>query len=145
MDGIVITGDIKVGDLLEPGKAVAEIAEQKGFLFEAAVPSEEVGHLRIGMTARLRLDAYDYQKYGTLEGTVTYISPDSGVPEGPGTRAAGAAFYLVRIELDGDEVGHGEFRGKVKLGMAGQIEIITEQESLLFILVKKLRKTISLG
>jgi multidrug resistance efflux pump len=140
MDGVVITGDIKVGDLLEPGKAVAEIAEQKGFLFEAAVPSEEVGHLRIGMTARLRLDAYDYQKYGTLEGKVTYISPDSGVPEGQK-----AAFYLVRIELDGDEVGRGEYRGKVKLGMAGQVEIVTEEESLLFILVKKLRKTISLG
>ncbi len=140
MDGVVIAGDIKVGDLLEPGKAVAEIAEQRGFLFEAAVPSEEVGHLRAGMPARVRLDAYDYQKYGTLEGTVTFVSPDSGVPEGQR-----AAFYLVRIALDGDEVGRGEFVGKVKLGMAGQVEVITEQESLLFILVKKIRKTISLG
>jgi len=140
MDGVVITGDVKVGDLLEPGKAVAELAEQRGFLFEAAVPSEEVGHLKVGMPARLRLDAYDYQKYGTLEGVVTFLSPDSGVPEGQK-----AAVYLVRIALDGDEVGRGEFRGKVKLGMAGQVEIVTEEESLLFILVKKVRKTISLG
>ena len=42
----------------------------------------------------------------------------------------------MRIELAGDEV---------KLGMAGQVEIVTEQEGLLCILVKKLRKTISLG
>jgi multidrug efflux pump subunit AcrA (membrane-fusion protein) len=142
MDGVIITGDVKVGDLLEAGKPVAEIAEpaQQGFLFEAAVPSEEVGHLRVGMPARLRLDAYDYQRYGTLQGTVTFISPDSGVPEGQK-----AAVYLVRIALDGDEVGRGEFRGKVKLGMAGQVEIVTEEESLLLILLKKIRKTISLG
>jgi multidrug efflux pump subunit AcrA (membrane-fusion protein) len=140
MDGVVISGDVKVGDLLAPGKAVAEIAEQKGFLFEASVPTEEVGHLRVGMPARLRLDAYDYQKYGTLQGTVTFVSPDSGINEGQK-----AAFYLVRIALHGDEVGRGEYRGKVKLGMAGQVEIVTEEETLLFILVKRIRKTISLG
>jgi multidrug efflux pump subunit AcrA (membrane-fusion protein) len=36
-DGIVTAGDVKVGDVLEPGKPVAEIARQAGFLFEAAV------------------------------------------------------------------------------------------------------------
>ena len=51
----------------------------------------------------------------------------------------------MRIELAGDEVGRGEFRGKLKLGMAGQVEIVTEQESLMCILVKKPRKTISFG
>ena len=81
IDGVVTSGDVKVGDILEPGKPVAEIAEQEGFRFEAAVPSEEVGHLRVGMPARIKLDAYDYQRYGTLEGTVVFISPDSGVPE----------------------------------------------------------------
>ncbi len=44
MDGIVTIGDVKVGDILERGKPVVEIAAQKGFHFEAAVPSEEVGH-----------------------------------------------------------------------------------------------------
>jgi HlyD family secretion protein len=140
MDGVVTAGDVKVGDLLEPGKAVAEVAQQKGFRFEALVPSEEVGHLRVGMPARVKPDAYDYQSYGTLSGTVCYVSPDSGVPDGQR-----AAFYVVRVELDGDEVGRGELRGRVKLGMAGQVEVVTERESLLAILVKKIRRTISLG
>ena len=56
-----------------------------GFRFEAAVPSEEVGHLRVGMPARIKLDAYDYQRYGTVDGTVVFLSPDSGVPEGQRT------------------------------------------------------------
>jgi multidrug resistance efflux pump len=140
MDGVVTKGDVKVGDVLEPGKAVVEVAEQKGFLFEASVPSEEVGHLRVGMPARVKLDAYDYQRYGTLGGTVCFLAPDSTVPEG-----ARAAVYLVRIAVEGDRVGRGEFQGPVKLGMSGQVDVVTGQQSLLALLVKRIRQTISLG
>jgi multidrug resistance efflux pump len=140
MDGIVTTGEVKVGDLLESGKPVVEIAEQQGFRFEVAVPSGDVGHLRLGMPARIKLDAYDYQRYGTAAGAVAFISPDSGVPGGQGL-----ATYLVRIDLHAEELGRGEFRGRVKLGMAGQADIVTGRERLLALLVKKIRQTISLG
>jgi multidrug efflux pump subunit AcrA (membrane-fusion protein) len=164
VDGVVVRGDIKVGDLLEPGKAVVEIAQQRGFRFEVLVPSEEMAHLRVGMSARIKLDAYDYQKYGALSGTVCFVAPDSEVPEAQarsagegtqgfslhrsaseGTVSQRAAHYLVRIEVDGDQVGRGELRGQVKLGMAGQTEIVTDQESILLLLVRKIRQTISLG
>jgi multidrug resistance efflux pump len=138
--GVVTAGDVKVGDLLEPGKPVLEIAEQRGFRFEVVVPTEEVGHLQVGMPVRIKLDAYDYQKYGTLGGTVYFVSPDSG---GPGEARAGA--YVVRIEVDGDAVGRGDLRGPVKLGMAGQAEIVTGQENLLVLLVRRIRQSISLG
>jgi multidrug resistance efflux pump len=140
LGGIVTRGDVQVGDVLEVGKPVMEIAEQKGFLFEVAVPSEEVGHLQLGMPARIKLDAYDYQRYGTLTGAVASISPDSSVVEG-----RPAAAYLVKIAVEGDEVGRGELHGRVKLGMAGQADIVTDRESLLALLVKRIRQTISLG
>jgi multidrug efflux pump subunit AcrA (membrane-fusion protein) len=140
LGGVVTRGDVQVGDVLEAGKPVMEIAEQKGFLFEVTVPSEEVGHLQPGMAARIKLDAYDYQRYGTLSGTVASISPDSSVVEGRPTAA-----YLVKIAVDGDEVGRGELHGRVKLGMAGQADVVTDQESLLALLVKRIRQTISLG
>ena len=37
-----------------------------------------------------------------------------------------------------------EYVGTIKLGMTGQAEIVTERKSLLAILLKKIRKTISL-
>lgn len=140
MDGIVTIGDVKVGDILERGKPVVEIAQQQGFRFEVAVPSEDVGHLRLGMPARIKLDAYDYQRYGTAAGMVVFIAPDSTVPTGQGT-----VTFLVKIELERDELGRGDFRGRVKLGMTGQVDIVTGQESILALLVKQLRQTISLG
>jgi multidrug efflux pump subunit AcrA (membrane-fusion protein) len=140
IDGVVTRGDVKVGEILERGQVVAEVAEQKGFRFEAQVSSEEVGQLRVGLPVRLRLDAFDYQKYGTLSGKVRYIAPDATVPEGQHT-----AVYVVRIDVDGDEVGRGEARGRLKLGMAGQADIVTGRESLLSLLVRKVRQSISLG
>ncbi|HEY4561503.1 MAG TPA: HlyD family efflux transporter periplasmic adaptor subunit [Thermoanaerobaculia bacterium] len=139
-DGIVTQGDVKVGDVLEPGKSVLELAPQGGFLFEATVPSAEVGHLGIGMAARIKLDAYDYQRYGTVSGRVCFLSPDSGVEKENRT-----ATYTVRILLDRDTLGRGESRGRVKLGMAGLADIVTGRESLLSLLVRRIRQTISLG
>jgi HlyD family secretion protein len=140
VDGVVTSGDVKAGDVLEPGKPVMEVARQAGFVFEAAVPSEEIGHVRMGMPARIKLDAYDYQRYGTLDGTVCFVAPDSGVPEGQDK-----AFYTVRIAVPRDELGRGEYRGRAMLGMAGVSEIVTGRESVLTLLVKRIRQTISLG
>ena len=139
-DGLVIAGDVKVGEFLTYGKTVVEIAAQQGFRFEVAVPSEEVSHLQVGMPARVKLDAYDYQRYGTAAGTVVFIAPDSGVSSGQPT-----AVYLVKIQLTGEELGMRHYRGRIKLGMTGQAEIVTGQERLLSLLVKKIRQTISLG
>ena len=139
-DGLVIAGDVKVGEFLTYGKTVVEIAAQQGFRFEVAVPSEEVSHLQVGMPARVKLDAYDYQRYGTAAGTVVFIAPDSGVSSGQPT-----AVYLVKIQLTGEELGMGHYRGRIKLGMTGQAEVVTGQERLLSLLVKKIRQTISLG
>jgi multidrug efflux pump subunit AcrA (membrane-fusion protein) len=138
--GLVTKADVKAGDILERGKPVAEIAEQRGFLFEASVPNEEVGRLQVGLPARVKVDAFDYQKYGTLGGTVRYVAPDAAVQDGQR-----AATYLVRIEVSGDEVGRGDLRGRVKLGMSGQTEVVTGRESLLSLLVRKIRQSISLG
>jgi multidrug resistance efflux pump len=139
ISGVVIKGDVKVSDVLEPGRPVVEIAKQTGFLFEMAVSSEDFGHLRVGMPARIKLDAYDSQRYGTVDGTVQFLSPDSAVAGGPGK-----ATHVVRIALRSDQVGRGEFQGQIKLGMSGQADVVTGEGSLLALLAKRIRQTISL-
>lgn len=150
IDGVIVSGRIRVGDMLEPGKPALELAPQAAYCFEASVPGADVGDLKVGMPVRIRFDAYDYQKYGALEGKVTYLSPDSQpidpVSQGDAAKAARTApvAYVVRVEMSADAVGRGELRGPVKLGLGGTAEIITQTESLLKILIKRIRKTISL-
>jgi multidrug resistance efflux pump len=146
--GVVIKGDVKVGDLLEPGKPVLELARQGDLLFEGLVSTEDVGHLKTEMPARVKLDAYDYQRYGTVRGTVCFLSPDSDTaqePAGEKEKEKPLLLYKVRVSLTSDTVGQGEFRGRLKLGMAGSAEILTGRESVLSLLVKRIRRVISLG
>lgn len=138
--GVITRGDIKVGELLEPGKPALEIAQQSGFVFEAAVASEDVGQLRVGLPVRIKLDAIDFQRFGSAAGTVSFISPDSSPAEG-----LPQPIYTVKIALESEYVGLGEARARIKLGMAGQADIVTESESLLELLLKRIRQTISLG
>jgi multidrug resistance efflux pump len=142
-DGVVTAMRIQVGDVIQPGAAVVTMTEQRGFRIDLNVPSDQVGPLSIGMPARVRLDAYDYQAYGTLPGTVTYIAPDTLVSALPDGRSV--ASYTVRIALARDYLMDGERRGDVKLGMTGTAEIITEKERLLLLLVRRIRRSFSLG
>jgi HlyD family secretion protein len=141
-DGVVITPEVQVGDVVEHDKVVAEVAPPGGFLFEAVVPGAEVGHLKVGLPVRIKLDAFDYQKYGTLAGEVVAISADSRTVEGGGKQHA---VYLVKVSVASEEVGRGDLCGCVKLGMAGQAEVVTGRQSVLSILLKKARQSISLN
>ena len=142
-DGVLTSLDVKVGDIVQPGHSIASIAEQTGYRIDVNVSNEDVGQLRVGMPTRIKLDAYDYQKYGTLDGTVIFVSPDSEVT--PKLNGQQTASYTVKIALEGEEVVRGNLRGRVKLGMTGLAEIVTGQESLLLLMVKGIRNSISLG
>jgi multidrug efflux pump subunit AcrA (membrane-fusion protein) len=139
VDGVVVSAEPKEGEFLEAGRVIAELAAQSGFRFEVQMSSADVGSVREGTQVRVKLASFDFEQYGTLPGTVCFIAPDSKASE------QGGATYTVRIELEGIEVGRGEFRGRVKLGMAGQAEIVTRRESVLSLLVKKVRERIRLS
>jgi multidrug resistance efflux pump len=142
-DGAVISLDVKVGDVVEAGQVVLAVAKQRGFRLDIAVPSQDVGQLREGLPVRIKLDAYDYQKYGSLTGRVAFVSPDSA----PSAAAGGdhSPAFTVRVALDGDYVGRGQHRGQIKLGMTGVVEIVTDRESILSLLFRSIRQSIRLG
>lgn len=143
IDGVVVSGRIHEGDVIESGKSIIELVPELGYRFEASVPTEDAGQLKVGMPVQIKFDAYDYQKYGTMDGVVTYISPDSKVNESK-DKAAQSTF-VVRVEMRNEQVSRGACIGKVKLGLGGTAEIVVGQESVLMIFVKRIRHAISLG
>jgi HlyD family secretion protein len=139
LSGVVTSAEPRAGDVLEGGKPAVEIAERRGFYFETFVASEAIGDLKPGMTVKVKIDAFDFQKYGTLDGTIDFIAPDSTPLEGrPGT------VYLVRVKIDGETVGRGELTGPIKLGMEGLAEIVTGDETVLSLVFQKIRQSVSL-
>jgi len=139
IDGVVIVGELKAGDSVEPNKVLFEIATTKGFRFEARLSAEDVAHVASKMPSRIKLDAYDYQRHGVLPGVVEFVAPDSSL-----AAESQASFYCVRIDVPSHLPGP-RTRAPVKLGMTGEVEIVTERRSLLALLVGRFRQSIRLG
>lgn len=142
LDGTVTSVKARVGEMVQTGQPLLSLAELDGYRMDVAVASDDVGHLQEGLPVRIKMDAYDYQKYGTLTGKIIFISPDSRLPsDGSPARPQ----YLVKVSLDSQQVSRGGHVGRIKLGMTGAAEIITDRESLLSLLFRSLRRRVSLG
>ena len=57
------------------------------------VKNMDIADVEIGMETEIKLEAYSYSKYGTVKGTVKYISPSAFSSEQMGS------VYLVKIEV----------------------------------------------
>jgi len=86
-----------VGGVVRAGGTVADLVPAGDVLVvEAKLPVQDVGHVRSGQTATLKLASAEAVRFGNLEGKVVNVSPDAL------TTAQGGTFYKVRIETERD-------------------------------------------
>jgi hemolysin D len=127
------------GEVVPAGQSIAEIAPQgKPLILSAMLPSQEAGFVKVGMTVRLKMDAYPYQDYGVIEGKVLNVSadskshPQSGVPMG--------SFYRVDISLSRQGVYD---RGQLlhfRPGQTATAEIVTRRRQILEAMLEPIKK-----
>lgn len=86
--GFVNTGDV-ILELVPTGEAL---------IIEAKIMPKDISRISVDDDVRIRLSAYDSAKYGTVDGRVIRISPDSVVDEQNGE----ASHYLVDVAIEGE-------------------------------------------
>lgn len=97
---------------------------------EAIVPNREVGFLRAGQEAEIKVDAFNFTRYGLITGQVLAISSDAvardSAPRSE-TRAAGASEleYVARISLNRASMEGGNGALSLSPGMTVTVEIKT--------------------
>jgi len=71
-------------------------------IIEARVPNDDIGFIQLGQEAEIRVNTYDFVKFGSLKGTVSQIAADA--TEDPG--GEGSIFnYVVLIKTDRTHLG----------------------------------------
>lgn len=86
------------GSAVSPGEPLVELVPAGDkLLVEAKVSPADIGFVRTGQSARVRVSAYDYSIYGALDGKVQNVAPDAVVDE-----RTGEVHFLVRIALPGN-------------------------------------------
>lgn len=84
------------------------------------VKNMDIGDIELGMATEIKLEAYPYNKYGTVKGNVKYISPSAFVSEQLGS------VYLVKIEVtDANE------DINIISGLSGSVEVKTDQRTVM--------------
>jgi hemolysin D len=139
ISGTVSSVQVKnVGEVIQPGQTIAELALQKvPLVLEAQLPNREAGFARVGMPVHIKLDAYPYQEFGMISGRVQSISPDAQTDPKLGE------VYKLKIKLDRSYILSNGRPIPLKIGQTANAEIVIRQRrimSFLFDPIEQLRK-----
>jgi membrane fusion protein, hemolysin D len=116
------------GEVVSAGQAIAVIVpEGVPLVVDAQVPNRDVGFVRVGSLARIKVDAFPFQRFGTLEGRVLKVFPNAG--EGDK--------FSVKIGIDSPHLKVGDERVTMFPGLAVQADVLTSRQRLLSLLLRK--------
>lgn len=131
-----VTGTVKtlgintVGGVIQPGMDIVEIVPtEDSLLVEAKIAPQDIAFLRPELTAIVKFSAYDFTKYGGLEGVLEHISADTTQDE------EGNSFYIVRVRTEKYSFGHNEELPIIP-GMTASVDIITGKRTVLDYMLK---------
>ena len=121
-----------VGGVIPPGKEVLEVVPtDDALVLETKIQPKDIAFIKLLQPATVKLTAYDYTIYGTLDAIVENISPDSVVDE------EGNAYYLVRVRTLRSNFGK---ELPIIPGMVAQVDIMTGKKTILTYLLKPVLK-----
>lgn len=79
VDGIILeVAQRSTGSVLREAETLVTMVPDNSNLYvEANIPARDIGYVKVGQLVRVKLEAYPFQRYGTVNGTLAVISPDS--------------------------------------------------------------------
>ncbi|QEY51777.1 HlyD family type I secretion periplasmic adaptor subunit [Legionella longbeachae] len=141
--GVVKKINIKTeGGVVSPGEDILEIVPLSDkLLVEAKVTPKDIAFIHKGQKVSVKITAYDYTVYGSLNGVVTYISPDA-IEESsnklPGGRPI--TYYMIRVQTDKNYLGNDKHKLPIIPGMTANVFIKTGKKSVLDYILKPIFK-----
>lgn len=112
-------------------QVLGEISPDTSLVAEVYVSPGDIGMLREGMPVRFQIDAYNYNQWGIIDGSIQSISTDILMDESQ-------PLFRIRCSLDKTylKLTNG-FKGEIKKGMTFQARFIVSRRSLLQLLYDK--------
>ena len=129
-----------IGEVVEPGGIIARLVPMNNELVaEVRISPEDIGHIKIGATADIKISTFDPARFGTIDGRVRKISASTFQSE------EGEPYYKAVIGLGRDHVGLNGEMHQVLPGMVVNAEIITGEKSLTRYLLKPVYRSLDVA
>lgn len=129
-----------LGGVVSSGSPLMEIVPVGDkVLVEMRVKPADIGFLRVGQAAEIKLTAYEFTVYGSLSGKVLTISPDAlGDPER--AQAPDGTWYRALVEADRSSLTAGGKPLAAIPGMTGTAEVNVGERTVLSYLLRPMLK-----
>ncbi len=112
------------GGTIGANEIVCTISPDGNLIGECYVQSRDIGLLKIGQTARFQIEAFDYNYFGVLTGTIIAVDNDFSVVNNTPVFKVRCSFDSTHLKLKNG------FIGKLKKGMNFQARFIVARRSL---------------
>ena len=124
-----------IGQVVKPGADLVEIVPQNdSLLIETRIEPKDIAFLHLGQKAVVKLTAYDYALYGSLEGKLERIGADSI------TDKKGNTFYLVNVRTQKSYLKRKSEQLPIIPGMVARVDIITGKKTIFRYMTKPLHR-----
>lgn len=131
-DGIITQLKVKTpGESIGSGSVVAVmVADSESLMVKASAKSKDVGFVTKGLPARIKVDAYPFQQFGTVPGRVTKVFPNIG----------GDGNFTVKLELLKNKIKYGDQDILLSPGLTVKADLLTRKQRLIHMLLTKDKK-----
>ena len=134
-----------IGAVVQAGQDIMEIVPAGDeLLVESFIKPADVAFVHVGQRAMVKFSAYDFGKFGGIEGSIVHVSPDTLKDERqqkPGNPVAlEEGHYRVIVKLDHSEINYKGEKMPIIAGMVTTVDIRTGTKTVLEYLLRPLQK-----
>ena len=124
-----------VGGVIQPGSPLVELVPvDDKLIVEVEISPKDIAYVIVGQRASIKLTAFDFSKFGALDGYVTKVSADSL------TKEDGSVWYLCQVSVPVNMITTTGKRIQIQTGMVAQVDIISGEKTVLQYLLQPVTK-----
>jgi len=133
--GIIKGLTVLPGSVIAPGSNIFDIVPTGGKMdVICKVSTRDIGHIKIGDPTQVKVMAYEFTRYGIVDGKVIEISASTFADQDK------LPYYKTKVSLSKNYVGNNPKINQLKPGMTVQVDIITGKKSLISYILKPIAR-----
>jgi hemolysin D len=129
-----------IGGVVTPAQELMRIVPQdQQLVAEAWLLNKDIGFVEVGQTAELKLESFEFTKYGVIDGIISDISTDAVEMENVGL------VFPLKVTLKQHSIKAGNKTVPLGSGMAVTVEVKTGQRRIIEFLLSPVMKAVDEG
>jgi HlyD family type I secretion membrane fusion protein len=138
------------GSAVSPGELLMQIVPSHApLIVSASVKPQDIGAVKVGMKARVRVTALNPRWHGPMDGKVVMVAPDKSTPSASPREAASGqpnplamGFYRIDVQIDPKELTKLKPGERVAPGMPATVMLVSGERTLMGFLIAPITDTI---